>query len=39
MMEDDVIFSLNVMVLFSVDGGALLDIPCMVFQRVGLLCL
>ena len=28
---------LNVMEVFSVCGGALLDIPCMVFQR-GVLC-
>ena len=34
-----VILLLNVMVLFSVVGGALLDIPCMVFQRVCVLCL
>ena len=30
---------LNVMDAFSVCGGALLDIPCMVFQRVCVLCL
>ena len=30
---------LNVMEVFSVGGGALLDIPCMVFQRMCLLCL
>ena len=30
---------LNVMDVFSVCGGALLDRPCMVFQRVCLLCL
>ena len=30
---------LNVMEVFSVDGGALLDIPCMVFQRMCVLCL
>ena len=29
----------NVMVVFSVCGGALLDRPCMVFQRVCVLCL
>ena len=29
----------NVMDLFSVVGGALLDIPCMVFHRMGVLCL
>ena len=30
---------LNVMAGFSVGGGALLGIPCMVFQRVCVLCL
>ena len=30
---------LNVMDVFSVCGGALLDRPCMVFQRVCVLCL
>ena len=30
---------LNVMVLLSLVGGALLDRPCMVFQRVCVLCL
>ena len=30
---------LNVMDVFSVDGGALLDIPCMVFHRMCVLCL
>ena len=30
---------LNVMELLSVVGGALLDRPCMVFQRVCVLCL
>ena len=30
---------MNVMDVFSVCGGALLDIPCMVFQRVCVLCL
>ena len=30
---------LNVMEVFSVDGGALLDRPCMVFQRMCVLCL
>ena len=30
---------LNVMDVFSVCGGALLDSPCMVFQRVWVLCL
>ena len=29
----------NVMDVFSVCGGALLDRPCMVFQRVCVLCL
>ena len=33
------ILLLNVMEVFSVCGGALLDIPCMVFQRVYVLCL
>ena len=32
-------FVLNVMDVFSVCGGALLDRPCMVFQRVCVLCL
>ena len=30
---------LNVMALFSVGGGALLDRLCMVYQRMCLLCL
>ena len=30
---------LNVMDVFSVRGGALLDRPCMVFQRLCVLCL
>ena len=30
---------LNVMELFSECGGALLDRPCMVFERVCVLCL
>ena len=30
---------LNVMEVFSVGGGALLDRPCMVFQRMCVLCL
>ena len=30
---------LNVMDVFSVYGGVLLDRPCMVFQRVCVLCL
>ena len=30
---------LNVMDVFRVDGGALLDRPCMVFQRMCALCL
>ena len=34
-----VILLLNVMELLSVAGGALLDNPCMVFQRVCLVCL
>ena len=34
-----VILLLNVMELFSVVGGALLERPCMVFQRVYVLCL
>ena len=29
----------NVMDVFSLCGGSLLDIPCMVFQRVCVLCL
>ena len=33
------IWLLNVMDVFSVCGGALLDRPCMVFQRVCVLCL
>ena len=33
------ILLLNVMDVFSVCGGALLDRPCMVFQRVCMLCL
>ena len=33
------ILLLNVMDLFSVAGGALLDRPCMVFQRMCVLCL
>ena len=33
------ILLLNVMDVFSVCGGALLDIPCMVCQRVCVLCL
>ena len=33
------ILLLNVMDVFSVRGGALLDRPCMVFQRVCVLCL
>ena len=28
------IFLMNVMAVFSVSGGALLDRPCMVFQRI-----
>ena len=34
-----VILLLNVMEVFSVCGGAPLDRPCMVFQRVCVLCL
>ena len=34
-----VILLLNVMDVFSVCGDALLDRPCMVFQRVCVLCL
>ena len=34
-----VILLLNVMELLSVVGGALLDRPCMVFQRMCVLCL
>ena len=30
---------LNVMDVFSVGGGALLDRPCMVFHRMCVLCL
>ena len=33
------ILVLNVMDVFSVGGGALLDRPCMVFQRMCVLCL
>ena len=33
------ILLLTVMEVFSVGGGALLDRPCMVFQRMGVLCL
>ena len=33
------ILLLNVMDVFSVCGGALLDRPCMFFQRVCVLCL
>ena len=33
------ILLLNVMEVFTVCGGALLDRPCMVFQRVCVLCL
>ena len=33
------ILLLNVMELLSVVGGALLDRPCMVFQRMCVLCL
>ena len=34
-----VILLLNVMDVFSVGGGALLDRPCMVFQRMCVLCM
>ena len=34
-----VILLLNVMEVFSVGGGALWDRPCMVFQRMCVLCL
>ena len=33
------ILLLNVMEVFSVGGGALLDRPCMVFQRMCVLCM
>ena len=33
------ILLLNVMGVFSAGGGALLDIPCIVFQRMCVLCL
>ena len=33
------ILLLNVMEVFSVGGGALFDRPCMVFQRMCVLCL
>ena len=33
------ILLLNFMDVFSVGGGALLDRPCMVFQRMCVLCL
>ena len=34
-----VVLLLNVMEVLSVGGGALLDIPCLVFQRMCVLCL
>ena len=34
-----VILLLNVMEMFRVGGGTLFDRPCMVFQRVCVLCL
>ena len=34
-----VILLLNVMEVLSMGGGALLDKPCMVFQRMCVLCL
>ena len=33
------ILLLNIMDVFSVGGGALLDRPCMVFERICVLCL
>ena len=33
------ILLLNVMAVFSVGGGTLLDRPCMVFKRMCVLCL
>ena len=33
------ILLLNVLVVFSVGGGAPLDTPCMVFQRMCVVCL
>ena len=33
------ILLMNVMDVFSVGGGALLDRPCMVFQRMCVFCL
>ena len=36
---DVVVLLANVMEMFSVCGGALLDRPCMVFQRMCVLCL
>ena len=33
------ILLLNVMEVFSVGGGALLDRPCMVFKRMCVLCM
>ena len=33
------ILLLNVMDVFTVGGGALLDRPCMVFQRMCVLCM
>ena len=34
-----VILLLNIMEVFSVGGGVLFDIPCMVFHRMCVLCL
>ena len=34
-----VVLLLNVIDVFSVGGGVLLDRPCMVFHRMGVLCL
>ena len=38
-MSDIVILLLNVMEALSAGGGALLDIPCMVFQIMCVLCM
>ena len=35
----DVILLMNVMEVFNVSGSALLDRPCMVFQRMCVLCM
>ena len=39
MLDVVAILLLNVMEVFSVCGGVLLDRPCMVFQRMYVLCL